>query len=90
MDCCECGTEPPNSGNVACFLPGRAKDLSALLYVMSIVESVNHTKIMIRVPLLIVTYLLSKFGGGSKGNSRKIQCEKFPFLNSVKCRAHRM
>ena len=32
MDCCEHGNEPPSSikcGNVACFLPGRAKDLSA-------------------------------------------------------------
>jgi len=36
VDSCECGNEPQvpqNAGNVACFLPGRAKDSSApLLY----------------------------------------------------------
>jgi len=38
VDCCECGNEPPSSikwgggGYVACFLPGRAKDLSVPLY----------------------------------------------------------
>ena len=35
MDSCECGNEPPssiNAGNVACFLAGRAKDLSAPPY----------------------------------------------------------
>jgi len=35
VDSCECGNEPQssiNAGNVTCFLPGRAKDLSAPLY----------------------------------------------------------
>jgi len=35
VDSCECGNEPRssiNAGNVICFLPGRAKDLSAPLY----------------------------------------------------------
>ena len=38
MDCCECGNEPQSSikvGNVACFLPGRAMDLSAPLVMWS-------------------------------------------------------
>ena len=36
VDSCECGNEPPSSikcGNVACFLPGRTKNLSAPLYI---------------------------------------------------------
>ena len=43
VGCCECGNEPPSSikcGYVACFLPGRAKDLSAPLCLMVVRDSV--------------------------------------------------
>ena len=47
MDSCECGNEPPTSiktGNVASFLPGRAKDLSAPPYAHSLVGKAAVTK----------------------------------------------
>jgi len=47
VDSCRCGNEPPssiNAGNVACFLPGRAKDLSAPPVLLSPHLSHGHVK----------------------------------------------
>jgi len=49
---------PRNAGNVACFLPGRAKDLSAPLYYKRSHEHFNL--LLFRVVILIDLVTLAK------------------------------